>query len=287
MPEEINRELLAIADALDGLLRWETELSGGGFPAATAAEVLRAAPPALVEAAAEVSRLVPAVAGPVAEAPRPVPVKEVLGEASPSPSPSTPTSTLTSTPAPTSTLPSLQVLQAQAAGCTACRLHSGRTKSVFARGNPASEIVFVGEGPGYHEDQAGEPFVGQAGQLLDKMIVAMGHARDAVYICNVVKCRPPDNRTPLADEAAACEPYLRGQLANVNPKVIVALGKCATESLGCMKEGQKRWRGVWSEYAGIPVMPTYHPAFLLRSPQFKRDVWEDLQLVMAKLGSSR
>jgi len=158
---------------------------------------------------------------------------------------------------------------------------------VFARGNPTSAIVFVGEGPGYHEEQAGEPFVGQAGQLLDKMIVAMGYGRDDVYICNVVKCRPPDNRTPLAEESAACEPFLRGQLANVNPEVIVALGKCATEALGCMTDGEKRWRGVWAEYAGIPVMPTYHPAFLLRSPQFKRDVWDDLQLVMGKLGRPR
>jgi uracil-DNA glycosylase family 4 len=272
MPEEIKRELLAIADALDGLLRWETELSGDGFPSVKVGELLRtSAPPA---------RANPAPEPPVAA--RPVPAAQAVPE---------PPATVSAGVAAPSRLiekpPALHVLQAQAAVCTACGLHSGRTTSVFARGNPEAELVFVGEGPGYHEDQAGEPFVGQAGQLLDKMIVAMGYGRDDVYICNVVKCRPPDNRTPLAEEAAACEPYLRGQLANVNPRAIVALGKCATEALGCMSEGQKRWRGVWSEYAGIPVMPTYHPAFLLRSPQFKRDVWEDLQVVMSKLGRPR
>lgn len=282
MPEEIKRELLAIADALDGLLRWETELAGDGFPAVKAMEALRAAArPAVAEAPRERVETSPGVL----QAPRdPSQAVTVPGAGPPPPQ-------VVAAPHPAAARggkpPGLEVLQAQAASCTACRLHTGRTKSVFARGNPASEIVFVGEGPGYHEDQAGEPFVGQAGQLLDKMIVAMGYGRDDVYICNVVKCRPPDNRTPLADEAEACEPYLRGQLANVSPKVIVALGKCATEALGCMTEGQKRWRGVWSEYAGIPVMPTYHPAFLLRSPQFKRDVWEDLQVVMGKLGRAR
>lgn len=283
MPEEIKRELLSIADALDGLLRWEAELAGDGFPAVKAGEVLRAA---ARPAVAEAPRELPEQALARVEISR-EPSPDTRAERIPATAPTQPVAASVPAARSVENPPTLQVLQAQAASCTACRLHTGRTKSVFARGNAASEIVFVGEGPGYHEDQAGEPFVGQAGQLLDKMIVAMGYGRDDVYICNVVKCRPPDNRTPLADEAEACEPYLRGQLANVNPKVIVALGKCATEALGCMSEGQKRWRGVWSEYAGIPVMPTYHPAFLLRSPQFKRDVWEDLQVVMVKLGRPR
>lgn len=249
MPEQIKRELLAIAEGLEGLLQWEAEHAGDGFPTAVADEVRRAA-------------------------------------TRPAAQPAIPQAIPQAAPLNATALPALHVLQEQAASCTACELHRGRTHSVFARGNPAADVVFVGEGPGYHEDQAGLPFVGPAGQLLDKMIVAMGYQPDDVYVCNVVKCRPPDNRTPLDEEAEACLPYLRGQLAHVRPRVIVTLGKCATEALRCMTPEQKKWRGVWSEYAGVPVMPTYHPAFLLRSPQFKRDVWEDLQLVMARVGTS-
>jgi DNA polymerase len=181
----------------------------------------------------------------------------------------------------------LETLRAEAAACTRCGLHATRTKSVFARGSIDAELVFVGEGPGFHEDQQGLPFVGPAGQLLDKMIVAMGYGRDDVYVANVVKCRPPENRTPLPKEAQACEPFLIGQLEAIAPKVIVALGKCAAENLGLCPPGTKRWRGEWRAWRGIPVMPTYHPAFLLRSPQFKRPVWEDLQKVMARLGKTR
>ncbi len=177
----------------------------------------------------------------------------------------------------------LQVLADGAAACTRCRLHQGRTKSVFSRGSPDASVVFIGEGPGYNEDQQGEPFVGAAGQLLDKMIGAMGLARDAVYVCNVVKCRPPENRTPLPDEAAACMPYLQAQLDVVSPKIIVALGRCAAENLGCAAPG-RGWRGSWGAHRGVPVMPTYHPAYLLRSPEMKRPVWEDLQKVMQRLG---
>jgi DNA polymerase len=147
--------------------------------------------------------------------------------------------------------------------------------------------MFIGEGPGYHEDQQGVPFVGQAGQLLDKMIAAMGYDRDAVYVCNVVKCRPPENRTPLPPEADACRPYLFGQVEAVAPRVIVALGRCAAENLGCVPEGGRGWRGTWGTFQGTPVMPTYHPAFLLRSPEKKRVVWQDLQEVMARLGQRR
>jgi DNA polymerase len=176
----------------------------------------------------------------------------------------------------------LLVLADEAAGCTRCELHRGRTHSVFARGTPDTDLVFVGEGPGYHEDQQGLPFVGRAGQLLDRMIAAMGYDRDGVYICNVVKCRPPDNRTPLPSEAAACARFLIAQLELIQPRVIVALGRCAAENLQCVPPAG-RWRGTWGEWRGIPVMPTYHPAFLLRSPQFKKDVWEDLQEVLRLL----
>ncbi len=175
----------------------------------------------------------------------------------------------------------LQVLADEAAACARCELSKGRTQSVFARGTPDTDLVFVGEGPGYHEDQEGLPFVGRAGQLLDRMITA-GYPRDGVYICNVVKCRPPENRTPLPSEAEACAHFLVPQLELVQPKVIVALGRCAAENLQCVPPAG-RWRGVWGEWRGVPVMPTYHPAFLLRSPQFKKPVWEDLQAVLGKL----
>lgn len=177
----------------------------------------------------------------------------------------------------------LRVLAERAAGCTACGLHSSRTKSVFARGAHDAELVFVGEGPGRDEDLSGLPFVGAAGKLLDKMVAAMGYGRDEVYICNVVKCRPPENRTPLPNEAAACEPFLTAQIEMIAPKVIVALGKCAAINLGVAGE-TGRWRGLWKEWRGIPVMPTFHPAYLLRSPEKKREVWDDLQLVMTRLG---
>jgi len=176
----------------------------------------------------------------------------------------------------------LKVLADEAAGCSRCELSKGRTKSVFARGTPDTDLVFVGEGPGYHEDQEGLPFVGRAGQLLDRMISAMGYRREGVYVCNVVKCRPPENRTPLPSEAAACAHFLVPQLELVEPKVIVALGRCAAENLQCVPPAG-RWRGIWGEWRGVPVMPTYHPAFLLRSPQFKKPVWEDLQAVLSVL----
>jgi DNA polymerase len=180
------------------------------------------------------------------------------------------------------TVARLQVLSQEAAECTRCELSRSRTNSVFARGTQDTDLVFVGEGPGFHEDQQGLPFVGRAGQLLDRMVAAMGYSRDGVYICNVVKCRPPENRTPLPTEAAACAHFLVPQLDLVRPKVIVALGRCAAENLSVVPPAGK-WRGVWGEWRGIPVMPTYHPAFLLRSPQFKKPVWEDLQEVLRKL----
>lgn len=179
----------------------------------------------------------------------------------------------------------LHVLAQEAATCTACVLHEKRQKNVFARGSATSEIAFVGEGPGRDEDVQGLPFVGAAGQLLDRMIAAMGYGRDEVYICNVVKCRPPENRTPRPEEMLACSRYLVPQLECVGPKYIVALGRCAAQALG-VADVTGPWRGRFGAWRGIPVMPTYHPAFLLRSPEFKRVVWEDLQQVMGRLGRS-
>jgi DNA polymerase len=157
---------------------------------------------------------------------------------------------------------------------------------VFSRGSEQAELVFVGEGPGRDEDLQGQPFVGAAGQLLDRMIAAMGYGRDDVYICNVVKCRPPENRTPRPEESIACSRFFIPPVPAVAPKVIVALGRCAAQALG-VADVTGPWRGRWGQFQGIEVLPTYHPAFLLRSPEQKRVVWEDLQLVMARLGKAR
>jgi DNA polymerase len=179
----------------------------------------------------------------------------------------------------------LAVLATEVAGCTRCGLHAGRTQTVFARGTGSSGVCFVGEGPGADEDAQGFPFVGKAGQLLDRMIGAMGLDRDEVYVCNIVKCRPPKNRKPEGDEMAACRPFLMEQLELVDPKVIVALGATAVEGLLGVTGGITRLRGSWRLYRGrIAVMPTFHPAYLLRNPEAKREVWSDLQDVMKHLG---
>ena len=182
---------------------------------------------------------------------------------------------------------SLDDVRAQIGECTLCKLHKGRHTIVFGVGNPSARLMFVGEAPGEDEDLKGEPFVGKAGQLLTKMIEAMGLRRDDVYICNTVKCRPPNNRNPEPDELAACEPFLKGQLASVKPEVIVTLGKFAAQALLRDQTPITRMRGQWRAYEGIPVMPTFHPAYLLRSPQEKSKVWDDLQQVMKKLGLER
>lgn len=167
--------------------------------------------------------------------------------------------------------------------CKRCKLCQGRTNIVFGVGNKNASLVFVGEGPGAEEDKQGVPFVGRAGQLLTKMINAMGLERDDVYICNVVKCRPPDNRDPEPDEIEACEPFLKKQLSAIQPKIIVGLGRYACQTLLQTKTSMSQIRGVWHEYEGIKFMPTFHPAYLLRNPPAKKYVWEDLQAVMASL----
>src|SRR5579883_1914835 len=167
--------------------------------------------------------------------------------------------------------------------CRRCKLHAGRTNIVFGVGNPNADLVFVGEGPGAEEDRTGEPFVGAAGQLLTKMIQAMGFAREDVYICNVVKCRPPGNRNPEPDEIAACEPFLVGQLGALAPRMVVTLGKFAAQCLLRSDAPISALRGHFHRYQGIALMPTFHPAYLLRNPSAKREVWADLQQVMAEL----
>lgn len=177
----------------------------------------------------------------------------------------------------------LAVLAEAAAGCTRCRLAEGRTKVVFGAGNPAAELMLVGEGPGADEDRQGLPFVGAAGELLTRIIQAIEMTREEVYIANVVKCRPPGNRDPQPDEVAACRGYLEKQIGLVRPRILVALGKVAAQTLLGNDAPIGRIRGQWFQVQGIPTMVTYHPAALLRNPALKRPTWEDMQQVRDRL----
>ena len=174
-------------------------------------------------------------------------------------------------------------LEEEVGKCTRCRLHETRTRGVFARGSPYAELMFIGEGPGAEEDAQGLPFVGRAGKLLDKMIAAMGLQRDEVYITNIVKSRPPENREPRPDEVAACWPYLERQVELVAPRIICTLGRPAANALLHTDEAMGRLRGRWFSYRGIPVLPTYHPAYLLRSPRQKVAAWQDLKTLIVAL----
>jgi len=177
----------------------------------------------------------------------------------------------------------LESLAREAASCTRCRLAEQRRTVVFGEGDPRARVMFFGEGPGAEEDRTGRPFVGQAGQLLDAMIVALGLERRQVYITNVVKCRPPGNRDPQDDEVAACAPFLDRQIALIRPLLIVALGKPAARRLTGSTAPISALRGRWASYLGIPVLPTFHPAYLLRTPLAKREVWQDLKAVRKRL----
>jgi DNA polymerase len=178
----------------------------------------------------------------------------------------------------------LQAISEKVPACTRCLLHEGRTNTVPGQGHPHPDVLFVGEGPGADEDRTGIAFIGRAGQLLTKIIEAMGYTRDDVFIANIVKCRPPNNRVPLPDEMQTCLPYLREQIALLKPKVIVTLGATAAKGLLGTKTGITKLRGTWLSFDGIDVMPTYHPAYLLRNPSSKRDVWEDMKAVLERLG---
>ena len=177
----------------------------------------------------------------------------------------------------------LNEIRADIGDCTRCKLHSGRTHIVYGVGNPEATLMFVGEGPGADEDVQGEPFVGRAGQLLTQIIKAMGFAREEVYIANVVKCRPPGNRNPEPDEIAQCEPFLHAQIAAIRPRVIVALGKFAAQTLLATDTPISRLRGQFHSLRDVDVMPTFHPSYLLRNPAAKREVWEDMKMVIARL----
>ena len=177
----------------------------------------------------------------------------------------------------------LDAIRADLGECTRCKLHGGRTNLVFGVGSPSADLVFVGEAPGRDEDRQGIPFVGRAGQLLTRIIAAIGLSRDEVYIANVIKCRPPNNRNPEPDEVATCEPFLFRQLDVIRPRVVVALGGFAIRTLLETDEAVSRLRGRVFDYRGAKLIPTFHPAFLLRSPERKRDVWEDMKRVRALL----
>lgn len=180
---------------------------------------------------------------------------------------------------------SMEQLRKYCFKCRKCRLSETRTNVVFGEGNEEADIMFVGEGPGYYEDVQGRPFVGKAGQLLDKMIEAMNYKRSDVYIANVVKCRPPENRNPMEDECNACLDYLRWQVKLVNPKIIVCLGAVAAKNLIDSDLSITRQRGSFVKKGNIYFMPTFHPSYLLRNEAAKKDVWEDLKEVKLKLGS--
>ncbi len=177
----------------------------------------------------------------------------------------------------------LDTIRTDLGDCRRCGLAASRTELVYGVGNPNARLLLVGEAPGREEDARGEPFVGEAGRLLDKILLAMGMQREEVYICNVLKCRPPNNRDPQPEEVATCEAFLIRQVAAIRPQVIVGLGRFAVHCLLKTKAPISRLRGEWQNYQGIPMMPTYHPAYLLRNPDGKRDVWEDMKEVLRRL----
>ena len=202
----------------------------------------------------------------------------------PSAAPAMPSEPVVAAPIPND-FKSLEEIAAYVSTCRSCPLHPTRTNTVPGEGNANTpDILFIGEGPGADEDAQGRPFIGKAGQLLTKMIEAMGYSREELFIANVVKCRPPNNRTPLPEEMEACLPYLRQQVGLIKPKVIVGLGATAIKGLLGKTAGITRLRGTWQEYQGIKLMPTFHPSYLLRDPSKKKVVWQDLQLVLKELG---
>jgi len=177
----------------------------------------------------------------------------------------------------------LEQIRADIGDCRRCKLSNSRKNIVFGAGSPSARLVFVGEGPGFEEDKTGKPFVGAAGKLLTKIIQAIKLTREQVYICNIIKCRPPGNRNPDPDEIKACFPFLQRQIAVIKPDFICALGLFATQTLLETKEPISKLRGRFHDYKGIKLLPTYHPAYLLRNPDKKRDVWEDMKKLMNEM----
>jgi DNA polymerase len=286
--DDPRSELAQVAASLRAYLEWQADTGAVGIPRGKR-PVKSVPPPQAAAPSPIVSHASPAAAPretePVATFTAPPAAFAPPPPAPPPPAQSPPT--IAEAPAPT--LARLPILAAEVAACTKCGLAKTRTQTVFARGNPSAALCFIGEAPGADEDAQGLPFVGRAGQLLDRMIAAMGldPAKD-VYVANIVKCRPPDNRKPEADEMNACFPYLHEQLAIVRPKVIVAMGNTAVGALLNTKLGITKVRGSWKLYKGTTlVMPTYHPSYLLRPSaqqvEAKKQAWEDLQAVMKEL----
>ncbi|GEM_PF-57302 len=303
---EIHETLLAISLQLEEQLKFYKEIGmtdiGGSLPNAKAmpeplpVAIADPVPVAVTETLAAKPEPPPEPVKPVPPLPSPPPVREevmpkkkevieesgaqvgLFGDFAPPPAESKKPSGL-----PVLDLypndATLEDIRADIGDCTRCKLHEHRTKIVFGEGNPQAKLMFIGEGPGVDEDKTGRPFVGQAGQLLDKIIVAINCKREDVYIANVVKCRPPLNRTPEKDETDTCEQFLFRQIKLIQPKVIVALGSPAFQCLLRTKETITRARGEFREWNGIQVMPTFHPAYLLRSPDKKREVWDDMKKV--------
>jgi uracil-DNA glycosylase family 4 len=292
MTDDVRRDLAKLASSLRAYIEWQQDAGTLGFPrrAAVPAAHATAPAPSVREQANDLT----------ATATTPAIVREQANDLPATATPPTvvreQANDLPATATPPATVPSgdrlvrLPQLASEVASCTRCVLSATRTQTVFARGNPAAQLCFVGEAPGADEDAQGLPFVGRAGQLLDRMIGAMGLSPEQdVYICNILKCRPPGNRRPEPEEMATCIPYLHEQLALVRPRAIVALGNTAVAALLDTRLGITKLRGQWKLYQGHTlVMPTYHPSYLLRpSPQqteAKRQAWQDLQLVMKELG---
>ena len=294
MPKETIGELAELARQIEDQLKFYreigvTDIGGAGvkIEVAPVANLEAGRPFGAVEDARQLDPTATTVSsGPVAEGlvsvPGEVEQSSLFGEPAARPAYR---SAPSAAPIVTSSDQSLEAIRQDIGECVRCKLHVARTNIVFGEGNPEAKLVFVGEGPGADEDATGRPFVGRAGQLLNKIIEAIGLKREDVYICNVVKCRPPGNRTPERDEAATCEPFLFRQLAFIRPKVIVVLGLPAFQCLLKSKDSMSRSRGEWREWNGIKVMPTFHPAYLLRSPEKKRETWEDMKKVRDYLAS--
>lgn len=310
-PRESTEELAEVVEDLRRHLLWQEETGGRALlvdAAKQSAERSASLRSKLPPRGAKAPAAPEPAAAPLPPAPTPRPAAMPPRALAPEASPSTPAVTAPVPPAAASKgmlidvpqqappytgalpgvvkgeRPMLDEIRRELGDCRRCKLCTGRKNIVFGVGSPRAELVFVGEGPGEQEDLQGVPFVGPAGELLTKMIQAMGFSRDEVYICNVVKCRPPGNRNPEPDEIAACEPFLRSQLLALQPKVIVALGKFAAQTLLRDSTPITRLRGQWREYQGVKLMPTFHPAYLLRSPAEKKKAWEDLQQVMKIFG---
>lgn len=264
-PDDVAGEVAALARALRGRLEWHRR--GGDYAAPGGASPRTASAGASEATEIEpVGETRPVEARPVETLPVEAPPLEVFDDTAPIGAPRT-----------------LTTIRADLGDCQRCKLCKTRKEIVFGVGPEPATLMFIGEGPGADEDRTGEPFVGKAGQLLDKMIEAMGWGRGDVYIANVVKCRPPGNRNPERDEIAACRPFLEAQITAVRPRIIVTLGKPAANLVLGTDAPISSLRGRFHQHRGVQVMPTFHPAYLLREPDRKRDAWSDLKQVMAEL----